>query len=251
MLYNTHVIINILLTGCIVPNTDDVLAVKDINIRKNQYIEAIQWYIDNTPYHITFCENSDNDISSNFNKYTDRVEFLTYKSNPVFPDLGKGYKEMEILEFAYKNSKFLKVCDVIVKGTGRLILKNIVQIINSLKVEKHKDFISSWLSLKIRTTDRRFFMCSPSFLEYFLTYKKYINKHSNFEDNLACSIYQRDTKKYKFIYPSLWYNIDGIGGGYGTIYNITKCEYRRLCLKNTIYRICFHLGYIPQKSLKY
>lgn len=55
----------LLLTGCIRPNIkNDILAITDVETRKNQYLEAIRWYVQNTPYKIVFCENSGYDISS-------------------------------------------------------------------------------------------------------------------------------------------------------------------------------------------
>lgn len=55
----------LLLTGCVQPNIkNDVLAIKDVETRKNQYLEAIDWYIKNTPYKIVFCENSGYDLKS-------------------------------------------------------------------------------------------------------------------------------------------------------------------------------------------
>lgn len=53
----------LMLTGCVAPNIkNDVLAVTDINTRKKQYLEAIQWYAANTPFKIIFCENSGYDL---------------------------------------------------------------------------------------------------------------------------------------------------------------------------------------------
>lgn len=45
----------LLLTGCVQPNIkNDILAIKDVEIRKKQYQEAIDWYVKNTPYKIVF-----------------------------------------------------------------------------------------------------------------------------------------------------------------------------------------------------
>ena len=58
--------ITIFLTGCIHANTKEGLAISDATVRKQQYIDAIQWYLNNTPYNIVFCENSGTDISNEF-----------------------------------------------------------------------------------------------------------------------------------------------------------------------------------------
>lgn len=69
----------LLLTGCIRPNiTNDVLAVKDVETRKSQYLEAIKWYAKNTPYQVVFCENSGYDMNSEIfdSGGANRVSFL-------------------------------------------------------------------------------------------------------------------------------------------------------------------------------
>lgn len=55
--------VQLLLTACINPNSAESLAVKDASTRKSQYLDALQWYLDNTDYGITFCENSGTPIS--------------------------------------------------------------------------------------------------------------------------------------------------------------------------------------------
>ena len=58
----------LLLTGCVKPNvTNDVLTVTNVETRARQYVEAIRWYLENTPFRIVFCENSGTDLSSEFN----------------------------------------------------------------------------------------------------------------------------------------------------------------------------------------
>lgn len=95
----------LLLTGCIVPNVTDKLYYSDPEERQRQYVEALRWYLNNTPYKIIFAENSGTDLSPLF--HTDRIEFLTYKSKPTVPERSRGYKEMEILEYVRDHSQFL------------------------------------------------------------------------------------------------------------------------------------------------
>lgn len=38
----------LLLTACINPNCNDVLAVKDFDVRKDMYIKSIKWYLEHT-----------------------------------------------------------------------------------------------------------------------------------------------------------------------------------------------------------
>ncbi len=97
----------LLLTGCIKPNVTDKIVWTDPEVRKRQYIDAINWYLENTPYKLIFAENSGTDISSNFCQYEGRTEFLTYESKPTVPERSRSYKEMEILEYVYDNSEML------------------------------------------------------------------------------------------------------------------------------------------------
>ena len=158
---------------------------------------------------------------------------------------------MEIIEHAFLHSVHLSKADIIIKGTGRLKLLNVASIVNYLIKKKAKHFICSWMSIKIQTSDSRFFFCSQDYLKYFISYKENISLHKNFEDNLALSITNRDRSLFKFISPNVWYNIEGIGGGFGSVYNMSKNRYRILCLKNIVYRFMFKIGYWPTKVSKY
>ena len=205
--------IQLLLTACIKPNSTDALAIRDAFTRKGQYLEAIQWYLDNTNFGITFCENSGIAISLSeldMRGHDEaRLEILTYTSQPTIPERGKGYKEMEIIEYAFQHSAYLSKADIIIKGTGRLKLLNIDSVVKFLDNKHLEHFICSWMSIKKQHSDSRFFFCSPDYLKYFITFKEKISLHKNFEDNLALSIAERDKTRYKYIYPNVWYNISG------------------------------------------
>ena len=231
--------ITILLTGCIHPNTKEGLVISDADIRKKQYVDAIRWYLANTPYDIVFCENSGTDISSNIDNVEGRIEFLTYKSEPLKVDYGKGLREMEIIEYAIAHSAILMRSDIIVKGTGRLILKNVVAVASWLSKHNIKDFCSSWMSIKMVHSDSRFFFCSPSFLKLFASYKNRLNDKLNFEKTLATCIGE-NRNYFRYIYPIIWYNIEGIGGGYGVHYHFTRYQYYKLNIKNIVYYVAFN-----------
>lgn len=239
--------ITIFLTGCIHVNTKEGLAISDAAVRKQQYIDAIQWYLNNTPYNIVFCENSGTDISNEIGTGRGRLEFLTYTSKPLKVDYGKGQREMEIIAYAIEHSAMLMSSDIIIKGTGRLILKNIVPVTSWLAKRNTSDFCSIWMSIKEWMCDSRFFFCSPSFLRLFSSYSSRLNDKQNFERILATSIGE-NRKKFHFIYPPVWYNIEGIGGGLGVRYHFTRWQYYKLNFKNIIFYITYNwLGYWPKK----
>lgn len=100
--------VTLILTCCVSPNVANPLWSGTPELRESQYREAIGWYLKNTNYDIIVSENSGFDLSNGFEDYSERTEFLTYCDNGKNGDRGKGYKEMEILEYVYHNSKTLK-----------------------------------------------------------------------------------------------------------------------------------------------
>lgn len=94
-------------------------------LRKDEYVKAIRFYLENTPYRILVVDNSGYDFNKDFPR-EDRIEALSYKEdNPT--DKGKGYGEMLLMQYGFRYSQFLKEANQIVKITGRHIIKNINQ----------------------------------------------------------------------------------------------------------------------------
>lgn len=234
----------LLLTACINPNCNDVLAVKDFDVRKDMYIKSIKWYLEHTDYKLVFCENSGTDISDKFDYAKDRTEFLVYKS---VSDINrtKGYKEMEILDYAYKNSKFISCCNkssIVVKITGRLILLNINRIIKYLKKKNYKSCICAYLNGIKPWADCRFIFFTLDVFPILLSFKQKINESYYFEHATRDFIKK---SKSKFIYPLVPANVDGVSGGFGVSYNISKYQYFKCNLKHQIRRFLFRLGVLP------
>lgn len=178
----------------------------------------------------------------------ERIEFLTYKSKPVFPDRSKGYKEMEIIEYAVRNSKFLPQAEIIVKCTGRLVLLNINKIVHYLQRRNKKHFISSWMSYSALISDSRFFFCSLDFLWHFVKYKESIDNHHIFEMNLAWAIRDKD-RHTSFIYPNDNPHVHGIGS-IGTVYDKQYETTFKSRLVLLMKRFLFCLGYFPHTEAK-
>ena len=57
----------ILLTSCVNPNGMPFTALSDINVRKQQYLEALSFYVYNTSLPIVYVDNS------NVNKVVDSI----------------------------------------------------------------------------------------------------------------------------------------------------------------------------------
>lgn len=206
----------ILLTATIVPNIQDLLAVKDPGTRKEQYLEAISYYINRTKNKIVFAENSNNSLAVYFSDNLDRIEFLDFNVDKG-DNLVKGYNEMEIIQYAMLNSKFIKGARGILKITGRLQVLNINFILRTLEDIENKPLICN--IFKKGKMDSRCFYFTKEFWPYLYQYKPQINRKFSFESALwkAIHIYKED--KY-FLYQQFTVplRIKGVSGGFGTAY---------------------------------
>lgn len=237
----------LLLTGCIQPNIkNDVLAVKDVETRKNQYLEAIGWYVKNTPYKVVFCENSGYDVSSEMLNSGGQVEYLSFVASENGAERGKGYKEMEILEYVQAHSKFYQEGSLFVKVTGRLVLLNICDIVERLD-KCRQEFVSAYMYGRRVFADSRFIFFTKSYFPLLLSQKENImDWQHNFEYYTFVSVMEAIEKGIKFIYPPLKERVHGVGGGFGVTYDLSDKKYIRLNLKHQIKRFLFWLGWLPR-----
>lgn len=122
----------LLLTACVNPKGMSYTAINDVHIRLQQYLQAIEWYLKNTKFDIVVVENTGCDFSqfAQFSTFNDRLECLTFQGNNYDRNLGKGYGEVSILEHACKHSIKISRAEFVVKITGRVIVKNINEIIH-------------------------------------------------------------------------------------------------------------------------
>lgn len=211
----------IFLTACVKPNGMAYTALNDINTRKQHYIYALQWYLENTSNKIVFVENTNTNLSDGFTKWVieGRLEFLTFNGNNYGIHLGKGYGEARILQYGLKHSKFLKRDDdVFVKISGRYLCRNITKIldkydsINTVYANIGKD---DWGG---NIADSSFVMGPVKFWkDYFLPQKENLNdsKHFHFEHLLYESIYH--WKKSGMKHKEFWTlpQMEGVSGTSG------------------------------------
>lgn len=206
----------ILLTGCINPNGMPFTQLTNTSERQKQYVDAIHYYIKNTNSKIVFCENSQTDISPLINNNQDRLQILTFLGNQD-KQRGKGYGEAEIIEYALHNSSFIHENSIIIKITGRLIVNNICQIIDSLKYEE--DFVTCLFHSDLKFADSRIFCGTTTFFREFLKNKDQINDSEGifFEHVLAYTVLE---SSYRFIPFSKEPLISGISGSTGEKYQM-------------------------------
>ena len=188
----------ILLTGCIDPGGMIFTKLQDPVLRKNQYIDAIRFYLKNTELPILFVENSGNDVSHEFKNEINngRLEILTFNGNNYNKSLGKGFGEMLIIERALQKSQLIKKACFIFKITGRYIILNIKELIQWKR--KYRSEIFADIN-KILPSDSRFWGAQNSFYtDILLSYKNEIDdsKGMYFEHALFNAIQQATTKGY-------------------------------------------------------
>lgn len=169
----------ILLTATINPNGTSNTKLLNIDARKNQYLEAIKFYIEYTHLKIIICENTGFDFTPFFdNNNKNELECLCFRGNDYDKSRGKGYGEALIIKYAIENSKFIREADTIIKITGRVKILNINEIINLIRYQKresigiefwgknwiqsicfvsHKDWLYNMIKDKLNHLDDRLF----------------------------------------------------------------------------------------------
>lgn len=216
----------LLLTGCINPNGMSHTVLQDPEIRKQQYISAIRYYLENTKIPIVFVENTNTDISGEFStaEYSKRIEFITFSGNDFDKSKGKGYGEALMIEYALKNSKFLKRGSFVVKITGRLIIENFKELIHAMKSSEcvYASIVRGKYGMERKSI---FFGAPVKFIEeYFLSDKDIINDNDGvyFENHLFNKSleWMKDGGEVKeFKQPIL---VNGISGSTGNNYSISR-----------------------------
>lgn len=210
----------VLLTGTVVPNISEVQFVKDPEDRKKQYIEAIKFYIIHTDFNIVFAENSGTSLAKYFQREP-RVEFLTFFSPISFPDKGKSFKELEIIDYSFKNSKLISEADSVIKITGRLKILNINRLTKPLRKQRFyfNKIVVCNVYKKFKMDSRCFYFTS----DFWPILKK------NGEDLSLPYSFERVLWKSVCDYTKIYggefnqfvrtLRIRGVNGGYGTEYN--------------------------------
>lgn len=209
----------ILLTATITPNSFDTLALTNPEDRRKQYIDALNFYLQHTDYSLVFVENSGESLRTYFTSDKNRIEFITFTSLPLPVDKGKGYKELEIMNFALSHSESFKQAYAIVKVTGRLKVLNIKKVIDDFLKSYHNQSIVSCNIYRTKKMDSRCFLFTIEFWPYLKERGTYINLKYSFESALWDAIESFQLVKendYRFFCSPL--KIEGVSGGFGTPY---------------------------------
>lgn len=201
--------------------------ITDPKEREKQYINSILFYLNETNINkIVICDNSGFEysylklgiIAQQQNK---KIELLSFKGDAYsIEKLGKGYGEGEIMKFILKNSRLLKDKDFFFKVTGRIIIKNINQIIKSINPSlNYFQTIREVLLFSASKVDTRFYFCNKHiFNENLLDIYYFIN---DLEGYYLEHIYYRALERNKIQYNNFKFypNYVGISGSSGMSYN--------------------------------
>lgn len=207
--------ITILLTACINPDGMSYTTLQDPLRRKEQYIQALSFYLEKTDCKIVFVENTNTDLSNLFRSYIEegRLEYYTFNGNNYPKHLGKGYGEGKILAYAMLHSAFIRKSDYIVKITGRLVITNISSIINS-RVLKCNNNILRFDYHSVNTVSTVCFVCTPEWLSNYII--SYIDRLDDSKGVIIESLFYKQIKStqlpihlFPFTVPP---QIDGISG---------------------------------------
>lgn len=110
-------------------------SLQDIEIRKQHYVEAIKFYFDHTSLPIIVSENTNFDFASLLPQsmlQSGRLEFLFFDGNQFPKTYGKGYGELESINYAVNHSTLIGPETRIIKVTGRYRIKNIKTFVKSV-----------------------------------------------------------------------------------------------------------------------
>lgn len=155
------------MTATIRPNTTEVSRA-DINDRLADYKKCIKFYLEQTVLPIYFLENSDYDISGDLDfkdfQSTNRFHVLRFDAHPN-TQKGKGFQEFYTLDRFVKNHL---QADMLIKVTGRYIVKNTAKIIPQLTAPLNID-----LHRKMKVAITGFFAVEKSVYENHF-YEKYL-----------------------------------------------------------------------------
>ncbi len=220
----------IFLTATIDPK--DIVLLKRNNpiARENDYIKAIKKWMDIQQFPIVFCENSGynidkikNDIKNSEKKF----EILQFKGNSFPRELGKGYGETMIIDYAIKHSKLIKNSDYIIKVTGRYFIKNIEKMVNTLSRDNDV-YVMADLKKNLTWADSRVFAFKPSFfIEYLSKFHNLLNDSKGFylEHALSRAILRAISDGHKWIPLPSKPIIIGYSATSDTSYKVSKVRW--------------------------
>lgn len=216
----------ILLTACVNPGGMPYTALTDTSERLRHYRDALDFYLLETTLPIVFCENTLCDFSTDYQSHINdgRLEYITFDGNSFDKSKGKGYGEALIMQEAFSRSRFLSGCDFVIKITGRLIVRNISQLVTD-NSRMLTPTIQTFYPNHSMIDSRLVILPRPFCVDDFLSGKSRINDTQGyyFEHLLLDALLSRRSYVYiPFLRVPL---IDGISGSSGKQYISSATRY--------------------------
>jgi hypothetical protein len=249
------------MTACVDPQGMSNTILQDKEIRKRQYIEAIDFYLSNTSLPIVFVENTNTNFSDLFSEYIDqgRLEYLTFDGNSSFDKTkGKGYGEALIMLYAINHSQLLQNSKYLIKVSGRIKVENIERMAKSTWLRFKHVWRSNIESIKCIQTI--VFITEPTILNKILANHieeiSEIERGKNWIENIVANAICYDKSlNYVRIVPFTYSpRYDAFSGSSNKKYiikddfvntadNIYECAKIEAIRNNIIKRYCFQLYY--------
>ena len=212
----------LLLTGTVKPENMVLTKLLDPGIRKEQYLDALNFWLTNTDIPVVFVENSNVDLSPYFEIAiaSGRLEILTFKDGNSSSELGKGFGEINCMRYAHTHSILLQNADFIFKITGRLKILNFRSFYKPAII---KDLdVTADLANSLGFADSRFWGYNPEFFTNHLSgFQNMLNDTEGvyFEHILAKSIIKTIKEGGSFSAFNTRLRIEGISGTSNKSYN--------------------------------
>jgi hypothetical protein len=236
----------LLLTATINPGQTVMVARRDPIVRLGDYQRALrEWLSADASRKVVVCENSGYDLASLKSiaaAYdTCEIEFISFFGNDSGASKGKGHAELEMIKYVFSVSKLINTSEIVVKGTGRLTVRNAAVLFQSISAREFD--VMCTLRKHLSFADSRLFAATPAFFENYLMPRAAMiddNAGVTFEHALACAIASAvsDRKQWR-PFPNFPL-IEGISGTDGRV--MTNSRLMRMNkvlfhqLRNFVYR---------------
>lgn len=165
----------LVLTSTISPQTQISMKRNEQSIRLQDYLNAIEYYasMQHKDLSIVLVENSDslNALRNLLNKKFTKMQFVQAPKDIKSGELGKSEGEINMLRYLASEG-FLDDFDYIWKVTGRIIVANIQEIIDSIQSE-----ISVYRYKDSHSCDSKFFGMNVEL------FKKFVKEPVKFDEN--------------------------------------------------------------------
>ena len=209
----------LLLTGCINPSKDVAkIAVRSPNQRRKQTVEAIEFYIKHTRIRkIVYCDNSNapdiDELDNLARNYCKAFEWISFSGNTKQTIIhGKGFGEGEIIAYAINHSKLITDSELLMKVTGRLVVKNTNTLLSVLhKGRSYLDYHNGYIDT------RCYIVKLNDYMNYLIHSHEFVNDDNEYY--LEHEFYKVAISAGNIFYPfPIACNIIGISGSMGIEY---------------------------------